>query len=257
LALSVNAAEEENESGVVGVAASEFWMLESGVEGEGETDVPPASPSSSRSCGDDSLALRVVSLEVDKNAPPPSSALCGDSAVGGFALPFTVGLESGCLGPPANEPSTRPLLVPSLVMFKPSPCGSVNTPDVFPVAASGATEEASTRGSANVADSWSVLLLPTFIILDSVDLRLDTGGMGAYSCADGMGGGKNGDPGDGKGDDEDSLLMVTVSEGVSEKGGRKALSAMHGWTALGHRPFVSGAMTAGAICEIFGAEEGE
>jgi len=39
--------------------------------------------------------------------------------------------------------------------------------------------------------------------------------MGAYSCADGMGGGKNGDPGDGKGDEEDSLLTATVSKGVS------------------------------------------
>lgn len=225
MALSVNAAEKENESGVVGVAADGFWMLESGVEGEGEMDVPPASPSSSRSCGDDSLALRVLSSEVDKNASPLASALCGDFAVGVLAWPFTVGLESGCLDTPADEPSTRPLLVPSPVMFKPSPrlssvdCGSATAADVFPVTVSGATEEASTRGSANVADSWSVLLLPTFIILDSVDLRLDTGGMGAYSCADGTGGGKNGDPGDGKGDDEDSLLMVTVSEGVSEKEG--------------------------------------
>jgi hypothetical protein len=55
--------------------------------------------------------------------------------------------------------------------------------------------------------------------------------MGAYSCADGMGGGKNGDPGDGKGDEEDSLLMVTVSEGVSERGRWvKGVSAMDGWT---------------------------
>lgn len=38
--------------------------------------------------------------------------------------------------------------------------------------------------------------------------------MRAYSCADGTGGGKKGDPGEGKGDEEDSLLMVTVSEGV-------------------------------------------
>jgi len=42
--------------------------------------------------------------------------------------------------------------------------------------------------------------------------------MGAYSCADGMGGGKNGDPGDGKGEEEDSLRMVNVSEGLSGKG---------------------------------------
>ena len=106
-------------------------------------------------------------------------------------------------------------------MFVPSrlssvDCGSITGPDVFPAAVGDATEEASTGG---LADSWSVLLLPTFIILDSVDLRLEDGsGMGAYSCADGMGGGKKGDPGDGKGDEEDSLLMVTVSEGVSERG---------------------------------------
>lgn len=98
-------------------------------------------------------------------------------------------------------------------------CGSVTAPDVFPAAFSGVTEGASTRGSANTADS--VLLLPTFIILDSVDLRMDNGGMGAYSCADGMGGGKNGDPGDGKGEEEDSLLMVTVSEGVSGRVGER------------------------------------
>lgn len=60
--------------------------------------------------------------------------------------------------------------------------------------------------------SWSALL-PTFI-LESVDLRFDNGAMRAYSCADGTGGGKKGDPGEGKGDEDDSLLMVTVSEGV-------------------------------------------
>lgn len=89
-------------------------------------------------------------------------------------------------------------------------------PEVFSAGEIGAaTEGASRRGSDDAEDSWSVLL-PTFIILDSVDLRLDNGGMGAYSCADGMGGGKNGDPGDGKGDDEeDNLLTATVSKGVS------------------------------------------
>jgi hypothetical protein len=128
--------------------------------------------------------------------------------------------------------------MPPPVMLVPSSrlssvdCGSVTAPDIFPAAVGDATEEASTRGSADAADSWSVLLLPTFIILDSVDLRLEDGsGMGAYSCADGMGGGKNGDPGDGKGDEEDSLLMVTVSEGVSERGRWvKGVSAMDGWT---------------------------
>src|SRR5216684_3498914 len=81
-------------------------------------------------------------------------------------------------------------------------CGSVTAPSgVFPGGEVGAgTEVASTRGSDDAADSWSVLV-PTFI-LDSVDLRLDNGGMGAYSCADGTGGGKNGDPGDGKGGEE-------------------------------------------------------
>ncbi|SRR5216684_1289701 len=98
-------------------------------------------------------------------------------------------------------------------------CGSVTAPSgVFPGGEVGAgTEVASTRGSDDAADSWSVLV-PTFI-LDSVDLRLDNGGMGAYSCADGTGGGKNGDPGDGKGEEEDSLLTDTVSKGVS--GNRK------------------------------------
>jgi hypothetical protein len=170
------------------------------------------------------------------DAPSPASAVYGDFAVGVFTWPwpFTVGLELVCLSPLADEPSTRPLPVPSPVMFVSSPrlssvdCNSVTAPDVFPATVSVATEEASTRGSANATGSWSVLLLPTFIILDSVDLRLDNGGMGAYSCADGMGGGKNGDPGDGKGDEEDSLWMVNVSEGLSGKGGRKTLSAVHG-----------------------------
>lgn len=105
-------------------------------------------------------------------------------------------------------------------------------PDVFS-AVGATTEEASTRGSDDTADSWSVLL-PTFITLDSVDFRLDNGGMGAYSCADGMGGGKKGDPGDGKGE-EDSLLVATVSKGASEERGegRRLLVAMHEWTAFG------------------------
>jgi hypothetical protein len=166
------------------------------------------------------VALRVVPSQLNI---PPASALC---AVGVVAWPFTVGLDSGCCSSaPTNGPSTRPLVIPPPVMLVPSSrlssvdCGSVSGPDVFPAAVGDATEEASTRGSTDAADSWSVLLLPTFIILDSVDLRLEDGsGMGAYSCADGMGGGKNGDPGDGKGDEEDSLLMVTVSEGVSERG---------------------------------------
>lgn len=55
MANSVGVVGEEDESGVVGVVAGGFW-LESGVEGEGGMDVPPASSSSS-SCGDDSLAL--------------------------------------------------------------------------------------------------------------------------------------------------------------------------------------------------------
>lgn len=37
----------------------------------------------------------------------------------------------------------------------------------------------------------------------------------AYSCGDRMGGGKKGEPGDGKGDEEmDRLLTATVREGV-------------------------------------------
>ena len=74
--------------------------------------------------------------------------------------------------------------------------------------------------------------------------------MGAYSCADGMGGGKNGDPGDGKGEEEDSLRMVNVSEGLSGMG---ELNGVHG--QLGHRPFVSGVMRAEVICEKDGTEE--
>jgi hypothetical protein len=225
LALSVGVAgaattkEEENEGGVVGRADGGFWELESGVEGEG-ADVPPASSSTSSLSSEDSvrgLALRVVSSEFNKDGPPPASALCGDFAVGIVAWPLTVDLESGCST--ANEPTTRPLLIPLLVMLVLSLSPRLSSVDALADVLSAeevgaATEGASTRGSDDAADSWSVLL-PTFIILDSVDLRLDNGGMGAYSCADGMGGGKNGDPGDGKGDEEDRLLTATVSKGVS------------------------------------------
>ena len=59
-----------------------------------------------------------------------------------------------------------------------------------------------------------LVLFPAFI-LESVDLRLDVGDITAYSWGDRMGGGKKGEPGDGKGDEEtDNLLTVTVSEGV-------------------------------------------
>ena len=245
MAGAVTTKEEEND-GVVGGAASGFLEFESGVEGDG-ADVPPASSSPTSSLfSEDSvrgLALRIVCSELDRNDPPVSvSAQCGDFAVGVVACPFTLGLKSGCS-------NTRPLLIPLPVMLlSPSPrLSRVDAlPDVFS-AVGAATEEASTRGSDDTAGSWSVLL-PTFIILDSVDFRLDNGGMGAYSCADGMGGGKKGDPGDGKGE-EDSLLTVTVSKGVSDErseGGR-LLVAMREWTAFEHRPVVSGVMTAEVI----------
>lgn len=103
MALSVGAAREEDEGGKVGVVTGGFWMLEGGVEGEGE--MPPASSLSSSLCGDDSLAL---SVELVMNAPSPASAVCGDFAVGvlTWPWPFTVGLELGCLSPLADEPST-------------------------------------------------------------------------------------------------------------------------------------------------------
>lgn len=216
--------EEENEGEAVGGAAGGFWELESGVEGAG-ANVPATSSLSS----EDSvrgLALRVVSSELNRDGRPPASALCGDFAVGVVAWLFTVGFESGC-----STATTRPLQIPLLVMlaFSLTPCLSSVDADVFSAGEVGAaTEGASTRGSDDAVDSWSVLL-PTFIILESVDLRLDNGGMGAYSCADGMGGGKKGDPGDGKGDEDDSLLTATVSKGVSGRrdergGGRKAFS---------------------------------
>jgi hypothetical protein len=129
--------------GVMGVVgACGFWKLESGVEGEsgsgsesGMDAVPPASPSSSSSSGDDCLALRIV-----------------------VAWPFTVGFESG------NEEATRPLPRRSPVMFfVPSSrllsSGSVTAPDVFPAAVGAGTEGASTSGSGDAGDSWSVLVL--------------------------------------------------------------------------------------------------
>lgn len=73
-------------------------------------------------------------------------------------------------------------------------------------------------GWVDATVSWSALL-PTFI-LESVDLRFDNGAMRAYSCAGGTGGGKKGDPGEGKGDEDDSLLVITVSAGVESEGGR-------------------------------------
>jgi len=105
---------------VVGVVACGFWMLESGVEGEGGMDVPPASSSSS-SCGD---ALWVVSSELVMNASSPASAVCGDFAVGvlTWPWPFTVGLELGCSSPLADEPSTRPS--PVIRLPSGSQCGN-------------------------------------------------------------------------------------------------------------------------------------
>jgi hypothetical protein len=243
---AATAKEGEDEGGVVGGAPGGFWELESGVEGEG-ADVPPASSSTSSLSGEDSvrgLALRVVSSEFNKDGPPPASAFCGEFAVGVVAWPFRVGLESGCS-------TTRPLLIPLLVMLVLSLSPRLSSVDALLDVLSAGTEGASTRGSDDAVDSWSVLV-PTFIILDSVDLRLDNGGMGAYSCADGMGGGKNGDPGDGKGDEEDSLLTATVSKGVSgsreERGeGKRRLVATDETTGLGDRPFVSGLMTAEVI----------
>jgi hypothetical protein len=49
LALSISEAGKEDGGGVVGVAVDGLWELESGVKGEGEMDVPPASSSSSSS----------------------------------------------------------------------------------------------------------------------------------------------------------------------------------------------------------------
>ena len=59
-------------------------------------------------------------------------------------------------------------------------------------------------------------LLAPALILESVDLRLVVvDDITAYSCGERMGGGKKGEPGEGKGDEEiDNLLTVTVSEGV-------------------------------------------
>ena len=58
------------------------------------------------------------------------------------------------------------------------------------------------------------VLFPAFI-LESVDRRLDMDEIRAYSCAERMGGGKKGEPGDGKGDEEtESLLTATESAGV-------------------------------------------
>jgi hypothetical protein len=204
--------EEDNDGEVVGGAAGGVWELESGVKGEG-AGVPPASSSTSwLSCEVRDWALRVVSSRLNKDGLTTDSALCCDFAVGVVAWPFTVSLESGC------SMATGPLVIPLLVLSHSPRLSRVDVlPVVFSVVEVGApTEEEWTRGSDDTEDSWSVLL-PTFIILDSVDLRLDNGGMGAYSCADGMGGGKNGEPGDGKGDEEDSLLTATVSKGVSEQ----------------------------------------
>ncbi len=226
--------EEEDKDGVGG-AAGGFWEFESGVEGESANVPPASSPLSSSLSSEDSvrgLAKRVVFSRLDTDGPP-TCTLCSDFKVGVVAWPFTftVGLESGCSSAAANESTTRPLLIPLLVMFVLShslclsgvDCGPFTVPpDVFPVEEVGvAAEEASTRGSEDAADSWSVLL-PTFMILDSVDLCFDKGGMGAYSCADGMGGEKKGDPGDGKGDEEDSLVTATESKGLSGK--REAIS---------------------------------
>lgn len=64
------------------------------------------------------------------------------------------------------------------------------------------------------AEGLLAILFPAFI-LESVDLRLVVDDITAYSCGERIGGGKKGEPGEGKGDEEmDNLLTVTVSEGV-------------------------------------------
>jgi hypothetical protein len=189
-------------------AAGGLWALRGGVEGE--RDVPPASSSG-----------------VDRVLEPPASKVPSWLAMGasdpaplsndtvGVVWPFTVAaLESGWSGSEAWE-IARPLLVmvPLVMTSALSLRSSVSGTDCdLAVAVAVATP----TGWVDATVSWSALL-PTFI-LESVDLRFDNGATRAYSCADGTGGGKKGDPGEGKGDDDDSLLVVTVSGGVISDG---------------------------------------
>ena len=179
-------------------AAGGFWELESGVEGE--AGVPAEPP-----FGVDS------SLEL---TPGIAGGLSTTGVLPFGNFPFsvvdtwssTVNLELGSDAGAANEATPLLLSVPLLVTSA--------LPLPLPAVAVGSVSAVAAAALVDAANSWPVLL-PTFI-LESVDLRFDAGDMRAYSCADGTGGGRNGDPGDGKGDEDDSLLTVTVSEGVSE-----------------------------------------
>jgi hypothetical protein len=187
---------------VVGVeysmAAGGFWELASGVEGE--VDVPTGPPfgvDSSLELGPTMSLCRGGPSTISVSTTPPFSNLAFSAVV---AWSFAVGMEPGSV----NEATPLPLSMPLLG----TPVQLLRLPAVAAISISAVGAEA----WADAADSWPVLL-PT-VILESVDLRLD---MRAYSCADGTGGGRKGDPGDGKGDEDDSLVIVTVSEGVSEE----------------------------------------
>jgi hypothetical protein len=195
--------------GAVGVehssAAGGFWELASGVEGEvGVPTGPPfgvdssleLTPTMMSLCGGERCTIGV-------STTPPFGNLAFSVVV---AWSFTADL-----GAAATKVTPLPLSVPLLV----TPAQLVPLPAV---AAAVSISAVAGVACVDAADSWPVLL-PTFI-LESVDLRFDTGVTRAYSCADGTGGGRKGEPGDGKGDEAESLLTVTVSEGgVSAEGG--------------------------------------
>jgi hypothetical protein len=208
---------EMKEEGVADVehhrsAACGIWELGPGDGVEGERGMPPASSSA----GD--LSSRIPSCDgrLAMGASDPALLTVG------VVWPFRVVLESGLSGSTAweNEAAAPLALLLPLVMMSALSlrllrvgCAFIIVLDVLPAIAVAVVTPS---GWVDAADSWSVLL-PTFI-LESVDLRFDNGARRAYSCADGMGGGKKGDPGDGKGDEDDSLLIATVSGGVSEGG---------------------------------------
>jgi hypothetical protein len=186
---------------VVGVeyslAAGGLWELASGVEGE--VDVRAGPP-----FGVDSSLELAPTMSLCSGGPPTiSDSTTPPFSNFGFSVvvvwSFAVGMEPGSVNEATPLPLSMPLLGTSAQLL-PLPAIAV-----ISVSAAGA------EAWIDAADSWPVLL-PT-VILESVDLRLD---MRAYSCTDGTGGGRKGDPGDGKGDGDDSLLIVTVSEGVSE-----------------------------------------
>jgi hypothetical protein len=215
LAGSVGAGEEVEggEDGwmiVVGV----FWLLARGVVGDDSERGTSSTPFESTLGG----TVAHGGCEVDSGLSTDSDCrVAGEAGTRGSAPtpPLTLRLLRQITSWSDPRPETSAPLT-----FLSSPAAGFLSCDTVVDGLPAARPAAVTVGAAGWAeggaDSWLLLpiLFPAFI-LESVDLRLVVDDITAYSCGERMGGGKKGEPGEGKGDEEiDNLLTVTVSEGV-------------------------------------------